>query len=319
MGFDEIQFPKNLSYGSKNGPGFNTSIIETDSGQEERIARWNNARRRYDAGFSVRKYEDLFTVQKFFIARRGAASGFRFKDHLDFTTSNDGRGAHTNVDENIGTGDGTATQFQLVKRYTSGPVTRVRNITKPVAGSLLIAFDTVNQPSGFSFDTTTGIVTFTVAPGAGVQVTAGFEFDVPVRFGESADEMLQFTQEDFGSGSVDVDIPIVEIRDEGVIADEFFFGGARPNQAITANITMNTGEGRSWSLDPQSAGLKAILPDPTDLPAGGVYFFLSNTSGSNSLILEDNLGTTIATLTPGTTLEVILSVNTLLVKTWFAF
>ena len=36
--------------------------------------------------------------------------------------------------------------------------------------------------SGWTVDTTTGVVTFTAAPAGGVIVRAGFEFDVPVRF-----------------------------------------------------------------------------------------------------------------------------------------
>jgi uncharacterized protein (TIGR02217 family) len=38
------------------------------------------------------------------------------------------------------------------------------------------------QLSGWSIDVTTGLVTFGAAPAAGVEVTADFAFDVPVRF-----------------------------------------------------------------------------------------------------------------------------------------
>ena len=43
-----------------------------------------------------------------------------------------------------------------------------------------IAFGGLKQASGGSVDTTTGLVTFSAAPGSGVAITAGFEFDVPV-------------------------------------------------------------------------------------------------------------------------------------------
>jgi hypothetical protein len=57
-------------------------------------------------------------------------------------------------------------------------------------------------------DTTTGSVTFTTAPGAGVAITAGFEFDVPVRFDT---DMLDVTLDLERLGSI-TSIPLVEIR-----------------------------------------------------------------------------------------------------------
>jgi uncharacterized protein (TIGR02217 family) len=81
----------------------------------------------------------------------------------------------------LGTGDDTQTQFQLVKHYPSGSVVEVRTITKPVAGTVRVYLDDVEQASVWSVDTTTGLVTFSAAPALGVEVTADFEFDVPVR------------------------------------------------------------------------------------------------------------------------------------------
>ena len=95
-----------------------------------------------------------------------------------------------------------------MKRYTSGAQTWTRTITKPVAGTLLVALNGVNQASGWTVDALTGIVTFTVAPGNGVAVSAGFEFDVPVRFdSETMDVTLDFER----LGSID-SIPLVELR-----------------------------------------------------------------------------------------------------------
>jgi uncharacterized protein (TIGR02217 family) len=79
-------------------------------------------------------------------------------------------------------GDGALTQFQLVKQYPSASVIEMRTITKPVAGTLKVYLDGVEQPSGWSVDTTTGLVTVGTPPALGVEVTADFEFDVPVRF-----------------------------------------------------------------------------------------------------------------------------------------
>jgi uncharacterized protein (TIGR02217 family) len=73
--------------------------------------------------------------------------------------------------------------LQLVKHYPSGSVIEVRTVTKPVAGTVKIYRDGIEEISGWSVDTMTGLVTFGTPPVLGVEITADFEFDVPVRFG----------------------------------------------------------------------------------------------------------------------------------------
>jgi uncharacterized protein (TIGR02217 family) len=58
----------------------------------------------------------------------------------------------------------------------------VRTITKPVAGTVKVHLDRVEQASGCSVDTTTGLVTFGTPPALGLEITVDFEFDVPMRF-----------------------------------------------------------------------------------------------------------------------------------------
>lgn len=79
-------------------------------------------------------------------------------------------------------------------------------ITKPVAGSVRIALNGV-ETTGFTVDINTGLVTFTDAPDNTVIVTAGFRFDVPVRFDT---DHLNASLESFGAGGV-VHVPLVEI------------------------------------------------------------------------------------------------------------
>ena len=108
----------------------------------------------------------------------------------------------------IGTGDSTTTGFQLLKRYASGGQIWTRTITKPVAGTVRIALDGAEQLGGWSVDMTTGVVTFSAAPGSGVHITAGFEFDVPVRFDT---DTLDVTLDIERLGSI-TSIPLLEIR-----------------------------------------------------------------------------------------------------------
>ena len=207
MAFHETQFPTNISRGARGGPERRTQIVELASGDEERNASWADSRRRYDVAYGIRKADDLATVIAFFEARGGRLYGFRFKDWSDYKSALPSV-AISRTDQSLGTGTGAATQFQLVKRYTSGAQTWTRTITKPVAGTVLVALNGVNQPTGWTVNTTTGIITFTVAPGLGIAVTAGFEFDVPVRFdSEAMDVTLDFER----LGSI-TSIPLIEVR-----------------------------------------------------------------------------------------------------------
>ncbi|AWD22952.1 DUF2460 domain-containing protein [Fuscovulum blasticum] len=207
MAFHEVRFPDNISRGARGGPERRTQIVELASGAEERNASWANSRHRYDVAYGIRRADDLAAVVAFFEARNGRLHGFRFKDWADFKSC---LPSHTPgpADQPLGTGNGSATLFQLTKRYTSGAQSWTRTITKPVAGTVTIALNGTPQASGWLVSTTTGLVTFTTAPAACVAITAGFEFDVPVRFDTDA---LDVTLDIERLGSI-TSIPLVEIR-----------------------------------------------------------------------------------------------------------
>jgi uncharacterized protein (TIGR02217 family) len=207
MAFHEIRFPDNISRGARGGPERRTQVVELASGDEERNASWLNSRRRYDVAYGVRRADDLAAVVAFFEARNGRLFGFRFKDWADYKSSLPSQ-AITPTDQQIGTGTGSLKTFQLAKRYTSGAQTWVRTIAKPVTGTVRIALGTVEQMSGWTLDATTGVVTFATAPGSGVIIRAGFEFDVPVRFDSDS---LDVTQDVERLGSI-TSIPLLEIR-----------------------------------------------------------------------------------------------------------
>ena len=207
MAFHEIRFPDDISRGAHGGPERRTQIVELASGDEERNASWANSRRRYDVAYGIRRADDLAAVVAFFEARNGRLHGFRFKDWGDHKSCLPS-GTPAPTDQAIGTGDGATTAFQLVKRYSSGAQSWTRAITKPVAGTVTIALNGTPQPSGWSVATTTGLVTFATAPGVGVAITAGFTFDVPVRFDSDA---LDVTHDLDRLGSI-TSIPLLEIR-----------------------------------------------------------------------------------------------------------
>ncbi len=205
--FHEIRFPTAIAFHSTGGPERKTEIVVLGSGFEERNAVWANSRRRYDAGYGVKSLDDLHAAIAFFEARLGRLYGFRFKDFADFKSGAPGANV-TPLDQALGTGDGAATTFQLTKTYNSGPSSWTRAIAKPVAGTLRVAANGVELMSGFTVDTTTGLVTFSTAPSSGAVLTTGFEFDVPARFDSDS---LSIDLTGFSAGEIP-NIPIVEIR-----------------------------------------------------------------------------------------------------------
>jgi uncharacterized protein (TIGR02217 family) len=156
------------------------------------------ARGRRDVASELKKQAQIDELIAFFRARRGKAYGFRFKGWTDYKATG----------QLLGTGDDAQTQFQLVKLYPSGSVIAVRTIAKPVSGTVKVYLDGMEQLAGWSVDTTTGLVTFGAAPALGVEVTADFEFDVPVRF--DTDHMA-VTIETYQLHTRQ-QIPIVELR-----------------------------------------------------------------------------------------------------------
>ncbi|MDZ7927608.1 MAG: TIGR02217 family protein [Agrobacterium sp.] len=207
--FHEVRFPLRLALGVSGGPVRRIDIVNLSNGRENRNQRWKNARRAYDAGSGVRSVADLYEVLSFFEARRGELYGFRFRDPVDFKSCPPGRAPDAS-DQKIGTGDGTATAFQLVKTYADAGGSFTRRVEKPVEASVIVSVDGVKAiSSDFSVDHATGMVTFRVgkAPPAGAAIRAGFEFDVPVRF---AIDRIDVNLTAFEAGRIP-SIPLMEI------------------------------------------------------------------------------------------------------------
>jgi uncharacterized protein (TIGR02217 family) len=208
MNFHEVRFPAALSVGSTGGPERRTEIVTLKNGFEERNSPWAHSRRRYDAGLGVRSLDDLAELIAFFEARHGQLHGFRWKDWTDYKSCAPSAvpSAH---DQALGTGDGERRVFQLIKAYASGGQSYTRPITKPVAGTVVLAVAGSTLDGGdLSIDASTGRVELAVAPIAGAIVTAGFEFDVPVRFDT---DRINASLAGFAAGEVP-SIPVVEVR-----------------------------------------------------------------------------------------------------------
>jgi len=191
--FDDVLFPLELGREAEVAPGFSTAILTSAGGREARNAAWAEARTSYDVGPGVRSEAEIGVLLAFFRARMGAARGFRLRDPFDFEA----------VGEVVGVGDGVLRRFALVKSYGA----MERRITRPVAGSVSVALEGVGTLA-FSVEAG-GWVVLDVAPALGAVVTAGFAFDVPVRF---AEDRLSVARATFLAG-VAASVPLVEVRE----------------------------------------------------------------------------------------------------------
>jgi uncharacterized protein (TIGR02217 family) len=209
--FHEILFPLDIALKSAGGPQRRTDVVVLGSGAEERNARWAHSRRRYDAGYGVKTFDALSQVIAFFEERRGRLYGFRWRDRLDHSSAAPDA-AVTPTDQLIGTGDGGTATFALSKSYGTLYSPYQRPIAKPVDGSVRVAVAETEAVGGtdFTVDVTSGVVTFLAGhiPASGEAVTAGFLFDVPVRFDT---DYLEVDLSAFAAGAIPK-IPLVEIR-----------------------------------------------------------------------------------------------------------
>ncbi|WP_029003711.1 DUF2460 domain-containing protein [Azorhizobium doebereinerae] len=208
--FHEVLFPIDVARGAAGGPERVTEIVTTATGREERNTRRADSRRRWDAGYGVKSLAALHAVLAFFEERRGRLYGFRWRDPMDPASSPPGSPV-TPHDQVIGSGDGATRMFALTKTYGGLVAPYVRRIAKPAPGTVRVAVGGAEQgEDAFTCDLSTGTVIFAAgrAPAAGATVSAGFVFDVPVRFDT---DYLEINLSHFAAGEIPR-IPIVEIQ-----------------------------------------------------------------------------------------------------------
>lgn len=206
LGFHDVIFPEEISYGSSGGPEFNTTVITLNSGYEKRNINWSQVRAKYNVAHGIKERAQMEELLAFFYARMGKAFSFRYYDPLDFNTGY----------QSLGTGTGIRTDFQIIKIYQSGIYTYSRKITKPISGSLLgvRVGGVVQNPNNYTVDWSSGVITFKEGhiPVDGDEITIeDCEFHVHARFDT---DHMDITHEFWETMSWP-QIPIVEIKDKG--------------------------------------------------------------------------------------------------------
>ncbi len=209
MDFHEVRFPTALSLGSAGGPERRTEIVTLSNGFEERNSPWAQSRRRYDAGLGMRSLDDLAEVFAFFEARQGQLFGFRWKDWTDYKSCLPSENFGP-LDQKFGEGDGVRTAFPLIKNYRSGAFNYQRVIAKPLESRVVVALagDVLEEGMHYDMDYTSGVISFYTPPAEEAILTAGYEFDVPVRFDS---DRIEASSGAFAAGEIP-SIPVVEVR-----------------------------------------------------------------------------------------------------------
>ena len=201
--FDDVSYPLALGCDTAVSPQFSTAVSVTASGHERRNALWSDARMRYDVGPGIRSEKELTVLLEFYRARFGPARGFRLRDPFDHASAGVGETV-SSTDQTIAVADGLGDTFTLVKTYG----TQQRRISRPVEGSIAVALD--GSPASGWTHIGGGRIRFDSPPAAGTHITAGFMFDVPVRF---AEDRLDISGVSFAAGEAP-SVPLIEIREE---------------------------------------------------------------------------------------------------------
>lgn len=320
MTFLPTKLSYNVDWGSEGGPSTRVDVVRRPGGGENRFPRWSGSLRKFNGAFGIKKYSQLYELIELFEVAEGSAHTFLYKDWNDYSTASDGVSAPSATDVEIGVGDGVKTVFQMKKRYVreSGTYVKERTITKPIASTTLLSLDNVTQSSGWTVNEATGKVTLTTPPADTVSVKVGGNFDNEVRFASSVTlDGLMAQAKNFGHGSISP-VPFEEVRDENPDqVDLFHYGGSTNHGNLAASYSLSVAQGRHQRFDITDAAVDLILPDATDLQAGGPYFFLENQGTAAGTVVANDL-TTLVSIPTSTIIEIVLGKNASQVKSWIS-
>lgn len=294
MAYVNEQFPEDVAKGSRGGPRMSMSVVELDSGAQERAKRWPVYRWEYDVGVGIQYLSQLDDAYAHYLSV-GVENSFPFKDLQDFTSHADNRSTPTpsgTLDQVIGVGDSTdgtngTNRFQLIKSYTFGTRTYTRNIRKPISTGLAISVAGTLKTitTHYTVNTSTGEITFTAGnvPTTGQTIRASFEFRVPVFYG--AEFAYKTALDAFNAGRIP-EISFVEDVSQAAITPEFLYQGAGSTIALAATRTpydYNWGTSVFFSVTAAGSTVDVILPDLADLPYGGPYFWFYDLTAGKTI------------------------------------
>lgn len=316
-------FPSQVAKESQGGPFKSISVLEQDGGSQERSARWPIYRWEYEAGIGIKNLGLVNQVYRHHLCV-GPENSFPFIDPFDnssnptYASNGDAPPTTTpggSLDQVIGVGDGTNATFQLIKTYTFGGRSYIRNIRKPFVGTwtnsdqsttsttVTVSVGGVLKTLGtdFTLDTSTGVIVFQAGqiPANAAVVRASYRFYTPVFYGSGFKFQVAYSA--VNAGRVP-EVPLVEDVGNGALTPDFPYLGGGDTIAVSSNLLYDYGWGRAAFLNPNADGFAITLPDINELPFGGDVFTFSNiaSSGPKTLTFKNRAsGATEFTLTFG--------------------
>lgn len=203
IGFHNVRFPEDVSWGSRGGPMFKTQIFESFRGQEKRNIDWSQPIMRFNVAYGVKTDVQMLNLLNFFNARQGRAYGFRYKNWANYRISN----------APIATGDGYSTRLPMWKFYGFNGARHYKRLRKIVKGSVtnvgIGAAGTMVEGVDYNINYETGEIALNNAPGYGIPVYAAtLEFDEAVRFDTDS---MQSIIDGFNNQSL-TDLPLIGVK-----------------------------------------------------------------------------------------------------------
>jgi hypothetical protein len=93
--FDDVQFPADLGWGFRGGPGMHTTVLANNSGAEQRNINWAGEKCRYNVGHILKDNDGKDELLAFFHGRGGIKNAYRFKDWIDYIVQGKHGGGRT--------------------------------------------------------------------------------------------------------------------------------------------------------------------------------------------------------------------------------
>ena len=140
-------------------------------------------------------------------------------------------------------------------------------------------------------------------------MTAGFQFDVPVRFAASVDAFAELQANAYQTWAM-ASVECIEVLDEIEWPEMWYPGGCYDHGAVASDIALSAADGQLHRIN-QTASVNAYLPAPDPIPPGAVIFVVSVAATATGTVqLRDDSGATVGSaIAAGSTKTVGLSSN----------
>ena len=193
IGFHDVTFPEDVSWGSSGGPQFKTHVFTSFRGFEKRNIEWSQPMMRFNVAFGVKTDDQMLRLIDFFNARQGQANGFRYKNWANFKIQN----------APIATGDGYSTRLPLYKFYGFNGARHYKRLRKIARGSVRgvqLYIEPGTEGVDYTIDYDSGEIAVHEPIPYGKPIYAqNLEFHEPVRF---TDDNIQIIIDAYNSSSL---------------------------------------------------------------------------------------------------------------------